>query len=205
MNSNYITPTDPLISLDSNLVNLVPGNGSDYNYANFFRTDGNTFTSAIFKWGPPSDEWMGGFRTHIQGDGEFIHITGHPYRYGLSASYHNYDYIIENWLGGPLNIDEETKGNQIPVKYKLFQNYPNPFNPETTIKFGIPKTSKITLTIYNILGQEIKKFENNYKPGYHEIHWDGLNQNNKMVASGIYIYQIKSEKFTDFKKCLFLK
>jgi flagellar hook assembly protein FlgD len=74
------------------------------------------------------------------------------------------------------------------------QNYPNPFNPETTIKFNLPVHARISLRIYNILGQRVKILEDGEMPaGYHEIKWDGTNQNRQTVASGTYIYQISAQ------------
>ena len=113
--------------------------------------------------------------------------------------------MIQNWLGGPLNSINKEKENMIPDQFVLFQNYPNPFNPVTTIKFGLPKKSEITLTIYNILGQEIKKFKGKYKAGYHEVQWNGLNRQNEYIASGVYIYKFEADEFTKVKKCVFLK
>ena len=106
--------------------------------------------------------------------------------------------------GSVSSIDKKEK-KLIPDQFVLFQNYPNPFNPVTTIKFGLPKKSDISLIIYNILGQEIKKFEGKYNAGYHEIQWNGLNQYNKQIASGVYIYKFEADKYTKTKKCIFLK
>jgi hypothetical protein len=97
----------------------------------------------------------------------------------------------------------------IPVTFKLLQNYPNPFNPNTTIKFGIPTQAadqKITLKVYNILGQEVATLiDSPMSPGYHEVVWQGLNSENKRVASGMYFYRLKSGDLDLVRKMVFLK
>jgi hypothetical protein len=80
----------------------------------------------------------------------------------------------------------------LPDNYALHQNYPNPFNPETVIKYNLPTDSKVTLKVFNILGQEIKKLvDENISAGYHEVIWDGTNNSNIPVASGTYLYHIQ--------------
>ena len=82
-----------------------------------------------------------------------------------------------------------------PEKFELFQNYPNPFNPSTTISYQLPADSKVRITIYNTLGQEITTlFDGIRSAGYYQEVW-----NARSVASGMYIYQITSES-NDGKK-----
>ncbi|MEJ2051619.1 MAG: T9SS type A sorting domain-containing protein, partial [Calditrichota bacterium] len=79
----------------------------------------------------------------------------------------------------------------IPMDFALMQNYPNPFNPRTTIKYELPERSKVTLKIYNILGQEVVTLlDEEFEPGYYELSWDGRNNFEHQVASGVYIYRI---------------
>ncbi len=94
----------------------------------------------------------------------------------------------------------------IPYEYKLHQNFPNPFNPVTTIKYDLPENSRIKLTIYNILGQEIKTLINERKQaGFHRLKWDGTGRNGIQVSSGMYIYRIKAGDFVSTKKMVLLK
>ena len=89
----------------------------------------------------------------------------------------------------------------IPKTFSLSQNYPNPFNPITTIKFGLPKSSKVKLEIYNILGQKVKTLLNNQvKAGYHTLTFSGV-----QLASGMYFYRIEASEFNKVKKMLLLK
>ena len=90
-------------------------------------------------------------------------------------------------------------------------NYPNPFNPETTISFSVTQNSDfVTLEIFNIKGQKVKQLvsysANQFSVGQHSVVWDGTDQNNKPVSSGIYMYQLKVDgKAIASKKCLLLK
>ncbi len=78
----------------------------------------------------------------------------------------------------------------------LEQNYPNPFNPTTNIKFSIPEKSELSLTIYNLVGQEVVKLVNNelFNAGSYTAQWDGTNSYGSKVASGIYIYELSAGK-----------
>jgi len=88
----------------------------------------------------------------------------------------------------------------------LSQNYPNPFNPSTIIKYDLLKSGKVELKIYNILGQEVKTLVNNFEEkGRKSITWNGENNFNQKVSSGIYFYRISSENWSDIKKMIFLK
>ena len=91
---------------------------------------------------------------------------------------------------------------EIPKKFSLNQNYPNPFNPETTIKYELPKTSKVKLQIFNILGQKIKTLVDEEKqPGYYSVKWNGINDYGVKVSSGIYIYRLnKGISIDEYKK-----
>ena len=92
-----------------------------------------------------------------------------------------------------------------PKEYKLEQNYPNPFNPTTKIQYQLPFNSKVTLKVYDILGEEVSTLVNEVQDaGYKEVSFDGSN-----YASGIYIYRItaqnKGNTFTSVKKMVMVK
>ncbi|MBX2991596.1 MAG: choice-of-anchor D domain-containing protein [Bacteroidetes bacterium] len=103
-------------------------------------------------------------------------------------------------------------GNQIPESFELSQNYPNPFNPATTIKFGLPTESRVKLTVYNLLGQEIITIADEVRnAGYFLATWDGTNKSGSKVSSGIYFYRMEAtstgdnQNFTSLKKMILLK
>ncbi|MBS1494061.1 MAG: T9SS type A sorting domain-containing protein [Bacteroidetes bacterium] len=89
----------------------------------------------------------------------------------------------------------------VPDKIELKQNYPNPFNPETKIKFDIPQNGYVRLSVYNSLGQKITDLvSQNLSAGEYESDW-----NAKDFASGIYIYRLETENFTQTKQMLLIK
>lgn len=89
----------------------------------------------------------------------------------------------------------------IPKAYALQQNYPNPFNPSTTIKFELPKESKVELKVYNAIGQEVASLINTVmSAGYHEIRFNASH-----LATGVYIYRINAGEFTATKKMMLIK
>ncbi|HEX7357277.1 MAG TPA: M1 family aminopeptidase [Ignavibacteriaceae bacterium] len=89
----------------------------------------------------------------------------------------------------------------LPDKYELQQNYPNPFNPTTTIKYQIPVSGNVTLTLYNTLGQEILQLVNGLQnAGVYEVKFDGSN-----LTSGIYFYQLESGTFSQIRKLVLIK
>ena len=88
----------------------------------------------------------------------------------------------------------------------MLSNYPNPFNPTTTISFDIANESDVSITVYNIKGQKVKKLINDQlTAGEHSVIWNGKDNNNKNVASGIYFYKISAGKSSAIKKMLLLK
>jgi hypothetical protein len=88
-----------------------------------------------------------------------------------------------------------------PNTFALEQNYPNPFNPTTNIKFALPKTADVTLTIYNMLGQKVNTLINEkMTSGFHVVPFDASN-----LSSGMYIYRIQAGSFTSTKKMLLIK
>jgi len=96
--------------------------------------------------------------------------------------------------------------SEMPKEYELFNNYPNPFNPTTTIKYSVPKNSNVKLRVYNMMGQLIKTLVNESKaPGFYNVEWDGTNESNSKVASGIYFYRIECENFVANNKMILLK
>jgi hypothetical protein len=99
----------------------------------------------------------------------------------------------------------------IPNHSELLANFPNPFNPETWIPFKLKEASDTLITIYDIHGQVVRKFELGYIPaGIYQTkakaaYWDGTNNMGERVASGIYFYHLKSGKFSASRKMVILK
>ena len=80
----------------------------------------------------------------------------------------------------------------LPTKIALYQNYPNPFNPTTTIQYDLPISDKVILKVYNTLGQEVRTLVNEIQDaGRKSIIWDGLDNVETAVSSGVYVYRLK--------------
>ena len=108
--------------------------------------------------------------------------------------------ILKTETGG-LTFVENKDENISAFNYQLFQNYPNPFNSSSNIYYSVPKHSQITLTVFDLLGREIKTIVNEYKPpGNYSVQFEAND-----LESGIYLYRLKTEKFFQFKKLLLVK
>ena len=94
----------------------------------------------------------------------------------------------------------------IPTGYRLHQNYPNPFNPGTNIEYTVPQRSHVTLSIFNIMGQEVGWLVNESQAaGAYTVYWDGTDTEGNQVASGVYLYRLKAGNFVDSKKMILLE
>jgi photosystem II stability/assembly factor-like uncharacterized protein len=107
------------------------------------------------------------------------------------------------WVN-PSNIVSGVAGkstSSIPKELRLEQNYPNPFNPSTTIKYELPKSSHVTLTVYDLLGREVTTLVNEVKePGTYTVQFDGSN-----LASGVYFSRLTAGSYVQTRKLLLLR
>lgn len=148
------------------------------------------------------------------GDGLSDHfVVGVGYdEEGKYFAYNTYNRFREvyDWQGIGKNVDygihsfcilNLSSGNDITKNEYLDNNYPNPFNPVTTISFKITDASFTELRVYNLLGKEIDKLIKKFlNPGSYSIVWNGIN-----YASGIYFYQLRTNKHVEAKKMMLLK
>lgn len=105
-----------------------------------------------------------------------------------------------------LNVITEIKEEAptLPQSFELMQNYPNPFSDETNIPYKLNEESNASVTIYNILGQEVKSFRVvGQRAGIHGITWDGRDDFGKKVSKGVYFYQLLARGETQVKKMIF--
>ena len=94
----------------------------------------------------------------------------------------------------------------VPEVFALHQNYPNPFNPQTIINYDIAEESFVNITIFDMLGREIRNLVNvNQLAGYHSIHWNARNDAGEGVSAGMYIYVMQAGEFRSNKKMILLK
>ncbi len=89
----------------------------------------------------------------------------------------------------------------VPLSFDLKQNYPNPFNPSTTIEFDLPKTSQVTLKVFNILGEEVVTLvSERLSAGSYSYEWDAAN-----LASGVYLYRLQAGNYVQTRKMILMK
>ena len=119
--------------------------------------------------------------------------NAYKYKYRLKQIDNNGDYKYSSEI--------EVFAKLAPLSYSLSQNYPNPFNPSTSIKFSLPDQSHVKIKIYDVVGKEIATLLNEEKPaGIYTINFDAGN-----LSSGVYLYRIICNNFTQVKKMLLLK
>jgi len=103
---------------------------------------------------------------------------------------------------GTLSVDDNT----VPTVYALHQNYPNPFNPTTKISYDLPDASVVSLSIYDLMGREIRTLINSEQnAGFKIIQWNATDNLGKSVPAGMYIYTIQAGEFRQTRKMVLLK
>ena len=99
-----------------------------------------------------------------------------------------------------------TESDVIPTEYALYENFPNPFNPSTTLRFDLPYSGDVYLTIYNMLGQKVKSFDmRGIQVGKHTLKWNATNDFGEKVGTGVYLYQLQTKDFMKTRKMIFMK
>jgi hypothetical protein len=111
------------------------------------------------------------------------------------------DRVIK-WLRNPTAVEGGTGSEgPLPTSYSLSQNYPNPFNPSTELRYALPRDVRVTLEIYNILGQRVATpVDEHQRAGYKTIRWDPQG-----LASGIYLCRLQAGDYTQTRKMVLLK
>jgi ligand-binding sensor domain-containing protein len=111
------------------------------------------------------------------------------------------------FMGDPaLPVSVEDAVSFQPSAFSLEQNYPNPFNPSTVIRFQLPVSSDVKLSIYNLAGQLVRTLaRGKYASGNHEALWDGMDNAGRRVASGVYVYRLEAGAFTFSRKLVVVK
>jgi len=92
---------------------------------------------------------------------------------------------------GPTEVEQQ-ENTMVPKAFELHQNYPNPFNPQTTIEYDLPDASRVTVEIFNLVGQRIRLLLNskNQGPGYMQVVWDGHDDSGRLMGSGVYLCRL---------------
>ncbi|MBN2279856.1 MAG: T9SS type A sorting domain-containing protein, partial [Candidatus Marinimicrobia bacterium] len=106
-------------------------------------------------------------------------------------------YTLDKWVYDATELDEEA----VAATFELGQNYPNPFNPTTTIPFVLDKNVNVTLTVYNMLGQEVATLMNHeMQAGYHTVNFDA-----STLATGMYIYKLQAGEVQQTRRMMLVK
>jgi hypothetical protein len=93
-----------------------------------------------------------------------------------------------------------------PQTFQLEQNYPNPFNPSTLIRYQIPKDMRVTLRIFNMLGEEVRTLvDRHHSAGSYDVQWDGRLSSGTRAPSGVYLYRLEGEGFSEARKMMLLQ
>lgn len=109
-------------------------------------------------------------------------------------------FWYRNELTGPV-VSNEVNDQEIPVNTSLLNNYPNPFNPTTTINFELAENSRVELEIFNLLGQKVQVVDDSFRSrGTHSVVFDAGS-----LSSGVYLYRLSTEEFTETKKMMLIK
>ena len=115
------------------------------------------------------------------------------------------EWIVEE----PIEFREEPfpeTASIAPAAYRLGTNYPNPFNPVTTIDFDLPDEALVTLTVYDLLGREVRHLVSEaVSAGYRQIQWDGRDDSGRILPNGVYIYAFRANNFSATRKMILLK
>ena len=133
--------------------------------------------------------------------GQFVFLSGRPYRYESSSLRSNVEFILDNFFLESSTSVNSNSGNELVYSYELSQNYPNPFNSSTSIEFEVINSTEVTLKIYNLIGEEVATIlDNKIQAGKHKVTWNAYN-----FESGVYLYRLRIEQYEETKKLLLIK
>lgn len=173
-------------------------NGNDVYAGGLYTTAGGQTVNGIAKWNGTTWSGLGGGFGYGNACGAFAMCTfnGNLVCGGIfSSPYSN----VAQWDG--LLTGVNNSNSTIPEDYNLSQNYPNPFNPTTKIRFGIPKSEMVNITVYDVTGSAaVVLLNGQMDAGSHEITFDAAG-----LSSGVYFYTIKTKNFTSTKKMILTK
>ena len=167
----------------------------------FFRDEYNGWAAVNNPSGQLLNTTNGGLNWHIQFDCGTAGISSFHFIDNNTGWCGGYGFVLKTTNGGNYITSVSVTGEMIPGKYSISQNYPNPFNPVTNIKFGIPKSGFVKITVYDLLGREVITLVNEQmQPGSYNVDWDASN-----YPSGVYFYMLESGNYYESKKMVLIK
>jgi hypothetical protein len=148
-------------------------------------------------------------------DSDYLELGIDMLESGLGLVYSSAEFYSESLHGaiidsvkyGNIIVNIEDNPNIENTNYPTITSlYPNPFNSTLSVKYVLPKTAQINISIYNLTGQCILTLINEHKPpGYYQIYWNGKDNTGNYVSSGLYFIIIKNENFQATHKVIFIK
>lgn len=202
--NNSSNSWNPSIFAEGSHIHVAWEDNRDGNYEIYYNVSSNSGIS----WGTDlrlTNETSSSNFPNITVSGSKIHVVWHDYRDG------NFEiYYKQNPTGNTIGI--ENISSEIPEGYSLSQNYPNPFNPVTNIKFAIPKSGFVKLTIFDMIGREVETLVNEeLTAGTYSANWSAEGRASK-YSSGVYLYKIQvsqagssADEFSEVKKMVLVK
>jgi len=132
-------------------------------------------------------------------------VPGGIHEYYVTATYT--DPTGESGASNVVEVDVVDAGdNIIPLVTELTGNYPNPFNPATSISFAVSEAGNVTIDIYNVRGEKVKTLiDAHLAADFYSMDWNGTDDNQNSVSSGVYFYKMKAGRYTSTKKMILMK
>jgi FlgD Ig-like domain/Fibronectin type III domain/FG-GAP-like repeat len=194
---------------------LTGAGGTVFNPPSNLVVESNTADDfATFTWDAPMVEDLTGYNIYLDGvlqgntsDLEWVFsdlANGTIYEAGVVAVYDEGTSVM---VTVEFTYEGTGTGNNLPLVTELKGNYPNPFNPETTISFSIKIDNEFTvLEVFNVKGQKVKTIVNEeLASGQHSVVWNGTDDTEKSVSSGVYFYKMKAGSYQETKKMILMK
>lgn len=126
--------------------------------------------------------------------------------YDGAVSWRDFSVPTPGQTNDPLHTQQLYDGEALPESFELRQNYPNPFNPRTVIIYALPQTTKVTVEVFNSLGQRIAVLAQEEKSaGLHRVEWRGLDESGFPVSSGVYFCKVTAGELSDIRKMILLR
>ncbi len=145
-------------------------------------------------------------------DGQVVYSSSHSitqnYNNGIAVEIGGRKGYYDNILVKYLNIDPIAGDffREQPTQHVLVKNFPNPFNPTTTIRYGLPELSDVSLVVYDVTGREVNRLvQTRQNAGWYDVQWNGLGADGYQVSTGLYFARLDVGGFTDVVKMVYLR
>ena len=142
-------------------------------------------------------------------DAKYVSVRARYWNFATGTTYWD-NFSVTPVPPTPTGITDEDGTpdltGRVPQHFGLMQNFPNPFNPETVIEFEVPQNERVTIAIYNSIGQHIRTLlDRRVTAGVHRVRWDALDKYGNRVPTGVYIYQMRTKSRVLSRKMLLMK